>query len=136
MEELFIALIQFFFEILLDVLLSAGWDWGFGEWNTPASRTADTGHTHTGILAFFALLAGAGIGWITLCIHRDLLLPSSAWRLANLLLAPAVALVFSLAVSGPKRVRDTPASKWPRAISSATFALGLVAMRLAYGHHH
>ena len=123
MEELLIIVIQFFVEVVAQVILELPID-------LFTSKTSQKTEVNVLLGVLFIFLGGA-IGGISLAFFPTSLIHSSWLRCANLIAAPLISYQFS------KRMSKFKENVNP--IVQARFALlftfSLVAVRLAYTHH-
>jgi hypothetical protein len=128
MEDLLIVILQFFFEVLLQVLAELPWDLFVG------SRQKSTDwEAGPGAWIFLSLAAGAGIGGISLLVFPTTLLHSSRARMANLIVAPAISGLVSFSFwRARKGVKVNRSDAEMRAVYAACFTFGLAVIRFAY----
>jgi hypothetical protein len=123
-EDLLIILLQFFFEVVLQVLAELPWDLFVGTRHKSSSHEAGPG-----TWIFLSLAAGAGAGGISLLLFPTTLLHSSTARMANLIVAPVVSGVVSYGFWRKKRFL---ADREMRAVYAGCFTFGLAVIRFAY----
>jgi hypothetical protein len=125
-EELLVVILQFVFEIGLQVLAELPWD-GFvssGDSKGPKSPTA--------LWVVLSLLAGGAIGGLSLLIFPHTLLHWSSARMANLLVAPAVSALVVLGVASLRPPRPGQINAKDRALYAACFTFALAIIRFTY----
>ncbi len=123
MEELLVIIIQFFIEVVAQVVLELPID-------LLTSKTSEKTQVNFLIGLLFVFLGGA-LGGISLVVFPNSLIHSSWLRCTNLIVAPLISYHVSKRISKSKENVN--------AIIQARFALlftfSLVAVRLAYTHH-
>jgi len=97
MEDLLIAIFQFFFEVIVQLLAEVPWDLSLGiSEKRSALRDSDPNYIFWG---FGSLLAGAALGGASLLAHPHTVITHSWARVAYLFFAPISALFFSYFLS-------------------------------------
>ncbi len=125
MEEILIALLQGVFEFTVEVLSYLPLDWPFG-----SRRFREPGYL--GLACTFWFLGGGALAWVSVQLFPHTLLQVSAWRIANLILAPITSAFLAQAVARARRTRHPfliPRNHFWQAL---WFTLGLTTVRFAY----
>ena len=124
MEDLLVLILQFIFEVLLEVLAELPWDLFIG------SREPSVPHeAGPGLWIFLSLAAGAGIGGLSLLFFPTTLLHWGGARMANLLAAPAISALVSIGFS--RRTSGTQTHN-VRAFCAASFTFALAVIRFTF----
>lgn len=130
MEEILVAILQFFFEVVLQTLLEAPWDFWIGRRELrgdPSSKTVSW------ILT--SIILGAGAGVISLWLFPNTRIHSSLFRLLYLIFAAPISGMFSywfsmvLARAGREWIQP-PLHAW----CAFSFTLMVTLIRFAYVH--
>jgi hypothetical protein len=125
MEEIIVIVLQFLFELLLDVGT-------FFPFDLPSKnrRTPEPSLLALGCCFWFA--GGCACGWLATFVFKNTLIASGALRMVNLVVAPLVSAALSQAIA-KRRARDNhhirPRNHYWRAF---WFTTGLVAVRFVY----
>ncbi|HAM73347.1 MAG TPA: hypothetical protein DCM86_17070 [Verrucomicrobiales bacterium] len=129
MEDLIIFLIQFFLEVVLQILAELPWDWilRWREVDNPAKGPGP---------AWMSVTLGAGLGFVSLWILPRSLISSALGRIVHLFLSPLVCAGAALLLASIRRARSsTPQPDiWLHAKCALWFAIGLTTVRFAYVH--
>lgn len=130
MEELLIAIFQFFFEVVLQTLMELPWDICV---SSRESRRNQSPNKFQWL--FLSLLMGGAVGSISLWIWPNTAMRSSGLRLAYLLLAPPCSAWISFLVARCLAHRSRP---WIQpglhAQCAFCFTLVLTVVRFTYAH--
>lgn len=126
MEELLVILCQFFFEVVLQVLAELPWE-------LITSNRKPPNPNGPALWVILSLLAGAGVGGLSLIFFPTTLLHSPTARLDNLLVAPALSAFasFSFATFRPT-LAPNPSNPKSRALYAACFTFALAIIRFTY----
>jgi hypothetical protein len=128
MEDLLIVILQFFFEVLLQVLAELPWDLFVGSRQTSPNHEAGPG-----LWVVLSLAAGAGFGGISLLVFPTTLLHWSAARMANLIVAPAISGFVSFSFwRARKRAAVNRSDAKMRAVYAGCFTFGLAVIRFTF----
>lgn len=125
MEEAIIVVLQIFFEILFNSMVSLPFDWFFG-W-----RELDEGWTGC-LLPMLFLIVGAGCGWISLLLLPKLLIPLVWLRLINLILSPVVAGSMAAFIASQRDKLTSRDQLRVHFFNAFLFTLAFTAVRWAY----
>lgn len=125
MEELLIIVLQFLFELALNVLANIPFDW-------PSRNRRRPEPERIGWWCVFWFIGGCVIGYISLFFLRQTLISVGALRMLNLLIAPLASASLSQAIA--RRRAQTNYNIVPRNHfwQAFWFTLGLVLVRFAY----
>lgn len=88
MEDLIALILQFLFELLLEVLINIPFDLPSKKRNTPE-------RTSISLVCFCWFLTGGAIGWLSLLIFQHTFITIPVLRIANLILAPLLSASLS-----------------------------------------
>jgi len=131
MEDLLVALFQFFFEVILQILVQLPWDFSLGQ----TEKKSVLYHDEPNYIfwLFVSLLAGVALGGASLLAHPHTIITHSWARVAYLFLAPISAWLFSYFFSKYGILKKTPEAnpKW-HAACLFLFSLGLTVIRFTY----
>jgi hypothetical protein len=125
MEELLIIIIQFLFELILNVLINIPFDWPSRSRHTPEPDR---------IVGVCMLWFGGGclLGGISLLVLKHTLIALAALRILNVVAAPLGSAYLSQSIAS-RRARDNPYIHPRNHFWQAFwFTLGLVLIRFAY----
>jgi hypothetical protein len=125
MEEALVALLQFLFEFLLEVLSYSSFGW-------PTRRSERPGpETIVGVCMLW-FVGGCGLAWLSVLLLKHTLIHHSWLRITNLILAPPTSAYISQAFARKRAKRDPFVEPWNQFWQSFWFTLGLVSVRFAY----
>ena len=124
MEELLVLLVQFFFEMLLNVLANLPFDALFRHPKTPDAQ-------HAALKSIAWILLGALLGWLSTWIFPHTLISLPALRLLNVVISPVVAALLSQAVAARRSRANPNISPRHHFWYAFWFTLALVLVRLA-----
>lgn len=125
MEDFLVAVLQFLFEFALDVLSNLPFDLPSRNRSTPEPQG-------TVLPRFLWFCGGCALALGSLVVVKHTLIAVSAWRIANLVLAPLASAFLSKAISR-RRTRTNPYIVPRNHFWQAFFfTLGLVLVRFAY----
>lgn len=126
MEEFLVILIQFIVEIGIQWLIYMPFDITF-------ERNRTTGASSGCGWIVLLIVAGGLLGWISVLIAPNLILPTAGWRIANLSLAPIVVGGASYWVAQGRKLEGSLIKPMDHFWFGLLFTLSLAAVRLAYG---
>ncbi|HEX4796823.1 MAG TPA: hypothetical protein VH370_23730 [Humisphaera sp.] len=129
MEDVLILILQFIFEVGLQVLAELPWDLFVGRRQTASNPNRPAG---PGVWIFLSLIAGAAVGGLSLLIFPTTLLHLPATRMANLAVAPAISGFASAGFSRLWPNRRKPGDPAIRPIAAACFTFALAVIRFTY----
>ncbi|HQR05757.1 MAG TPA: hypothetical protein PLN21_02990 [Gemmatales bacterium] len=84
MEEVVVLILQVYFEIFFNAIISLPFDWVFSSLHSEQEQENIKGC----IYPILFVIVGAGCGWVSLLILPKLLIAIPALRLVNLIFAP------------------------------------------------
>ena len=128
MEELLVLILQFFFEVIFQVLLEWPWDEIL-----KSRKNGSNSESHLGLWIVLSFFAGAFVGLASLIALPNTLLHSGTARMANLVVAPTISALVPLLLSRSSKRRggNRPSPK-TRAICAACFTFALAIIRFTY----
>jgi hypothetical protein len=123
MEELLVIIIQFFIEVIVQVIFELPFD-------LFKSKTSEKTEKNF-IIAILYVFAGVVVGCISLWVFPNSLIQNSWLRCVNLIVAPLISYSLS------KRLSKNKENVNPiiQARFAFLFTFSLVAVRLVYSHH-
>jgi len=128
MEELLIFIFQFFFEIVLQVLLELPFDLFVGSRESKRDQSSRMFQW-----SVVGLVLGGVAGGISLFIFPQTFIKTSQWRIVYLIVAPTISAVFSFVLA---RAFVAKGKHWidPKlhAVCALCFALVLTVLRFTY----
>ena len=131
MEEIFIVIFEFLFEIVLQVLIELPFDWLLGARESRSSQVANRTIWIGAALGF-----GAGLGLVSLIVRPHSFIKSSELRVAYLFAAPVLSAATSLLISRLLAKRSRP---WitPRLHAWCAFYFTVIftVLRFTYANH-
>ena len=135
MEDLLMALFQFFFEVIVQLLAEVPWDLSLGiSEKRSALRDGEPNYIFWG---FGSLFAGAALGGASLLVHPHTVITNSWARVAYLFFAPFSAWLFSYFFSKYGILKRTPEANPKRhAACLFLFSFGLTVIRFMYADRH
>lgn len=125
MEDFLIALLQCVFEFLADIFCYGPFDWPFEK--LPGDLT------YKCITLF---IIGAGLAWISVLFLKHTWISFSAFRIANLALAPLTSAFISEAIARYRRRQNASVVPRNHFWQAFWFTLGVVTVRFAYAVRH
>lgn len=128
MEEIVVLILQVFFEIFFNAIISLPFDWLF------SSRYSELGQENIkGCLYPILFIAvGAGCGWVSLLILPKLLIVFPALRLVNLIFAPLMAGGMSVYLASWRQKEGKLEFGLLHFFNAFFFTLAFVGVRWAY----
>jgi len=130
--EIFFAVLEFFFEVFLEVLAGFAWEFGFNWFFKSLSELFDRFEE---AYPWFALLlfalAGAGFGALSIFFLPHHLLPRTRFHGINLLLSP-VAAGFFLGLLGRVAEKHGQSGRYAKFQYGFCFALGMALTRFLF----
>jgi hypothetical protein len=130
MEDLIIAILQAVFEFILEVFSYSPLDW----WPS-RSRTS---WESDGIMykCFVWFVIGCGLACISMLFLKRTWIAWSAFRIANLVLAPIVSAFISQAIARRRSLHNPSIVPRNHFWHAFWFTLGVVSVRFAYAARH
>lgn len=127
MEEIVVIILQVFFEIFFNAIVSLPFEWLF------STRYADNEQNIKGCLFPILFIAvGAGCGWVSLLILPKLLIAIPALRLVNLIFAPLMAGGMSIYLASWRQKEGKLRHAPLHFLNAFLFTLAFVGVRWAY----
>ena len=125
MEEVIVVILQIFFEVFFNAIVSLPFDWFFG-WKELEGCQWGCAYP------FLFVGLGAGCGWVSLLILPKLLIPLMGLRLLNLVLAPTLAESMSAYIASVRTKKHDKNLMAIHFMNSFLFTLAFAGVRLAY----
>ena len=128
MEEILIAIAQFLFEFLFDVLLNIPFDWPSRNRKSPEPESII-------LICFLWFIGSIGLGFISILIFKNTLITHPSLRIANLFMAPITSAYISKSIAARRAKRNpylVPRNHYWQAF---WFTLGYTLYRFAYASH-
>jgi hypothetical protein len=122
-EEVLVVFLQFFFEIVMEIVVYVGLDWG---WSRGSDRD---GCFYVLVFMLMGGLLGAVMNWV----HPGLLTPWPAARVAGLIIWPIVAGSVSWLVASALAKRGQALNARMHFWSAFLFVLGFNLVRFMFG---
>ena len=125
MEEIFVLILQFVIELLLNVFSIFPLDWSTSEHETATSNQLWVKN------ACLFVVAGC-IAWMSTFVFPQSLISVSGLRILNVLMAPIVSAYASQAITRRRSVNNPDLNPRHHFWQAFWFTLGLVLVRFAY----
>jgi hypothetical protein len=125
MEEVFIAFLQFVFELALSIFANVPFDWPSKNRRTPEPESI-------WLAGFWWFLGGCLVAWISTLFMKHTFISVPALRMLNIVVAPIASAYFSQAIARRRskiNINIVPRNHFWQAF---WFTLGLVLVRFAY----
>lgn len=128
MEEILVAVLQFLFELFINIFSNVSFDSTFS--NQSKSEPASSWDSY-----FWWFIGACCLGWLSLLVFKYTLIHSFSLRCTNIIFAPLISAQLSQALAVQRAKSDpliVPQQHYWRAF---WFALGFALVRFAYATH-
>lgn len=128
MEEVVVLILQVFFEVLFNAIISLPFEWLF---STRYSEY-DLQNVKGCLFPILFVVVGAGCGWVSLLILPKLLIAFPELRLLNLIFAPLMAGGMAIYLASWRQKGETQHHAALHFFNAFFFTLAFVGVRWAY----
>ncbi len=128
MEEVIVVILQVFFEIFFNAIISLPFEWLFTSFQSKEGQQNVKGC----IYPFLFIIVGAVCGWLSLMLLPKLLIAIPALRLVNLIFAPFMAGGMAVYLATKRSQGEKKIGSTLHFFNSFFFTFAFVAVRWAY----
>ena len=125
MEEFLVIVLQFLFELVLNIFANVPFDWPSKKRRTPEPETIT-------LRCFLWSIGGCLLGWVSVLLFKHTLISIGALRILNVVLAPLASAQLSQAIARRRSQFNSNIFARNHYWQSFWFTLALVLVRFTY----